>query len=69
MYSEASPNSDFAMGIGHDGSKTENDSFGLNLAWQVSDDLSLAFDYHDSGSRSGREYPVWYQLSGYHGEL
>ena len=69
MYSEASPNSDFAMGIGHDGSKTENDSFGLNLAWQVTDELSLAFDYHDSGSESGREYPVRYQLSGNHGEL
>ncbi|MDG1165626.1 MAG: TonB-dependent receptor, partial [Porticoccaceae bacterium] len=50
MYSEASPNSDFAMGIGHDGTKTENDSFGLNLEWQVNDQLSLTFDYHDSGS-------------------
>ncbi|MGB2040968.1 MAG: TonB-dependent receptor [Porticoccaceae bacterium] len=57
MYSEASPNSDFAMGVGHDGAKTENDSFGLNLEWQVNEQLSLAFDYHDSGSEQGANNP------------
>jgi len=57
MYSEASPNSDFAMGVGHDGAKTENDSVGLNLEWQVTDELSLTFDYHDSGSEQGANNP------------
>jgi len=51
VYTEAySENADFAMGTGHDGTITENDSVGLNLEWQVNDQLSLAFDYHDSGS-------------------
>lgn len=57
MYSEASPNSDFAMGVGHDGAKTENDSVGLNLEWQVTDELSLTFDYHDSSSEQGANNP------------
>lgn len=57
MYSEASPNSDFAMGIGHDGSKNENESLGLNLEWQVSDTLVLSFDYHDSSAESGANSP------------
>ena len=57
MYSEASPNSDFAMGIGHDGSTSENESIGLNLAWQATDELSLTFDYHDSSSEKGANSP------------
>jgi TonB-dependent receptor len=57
MYSEASPNSDFAMGIGHDGSTSENESIGLNLAWQDTDELSLTFDYHDSSSEKGANSP------------
>ncbi|WP_096739516.1 TonB-dependent receptor [Pseudoalteromonas atlantica] len=32
--------------------KKENDSFGLNLAWQASDSLKLSFDAHDSTSHS-----------------
>ena len=57
MYSEASGNSDFAMGTGQDGTSTENDSFGLNLEWQVTDQLSLAVDYHNSGSEQGANSP------------
>jgi TonB-dependent receptor len=57
MYSEASGNSDFAMGIGHDGSTNENESVGLNLEWQATDTLLLALDYHDSSSESGTSNP------------
>lgn len=32
--------------------KTENDSIGLNLEWQVNDSLSLTFDAHDSTSHA-----------------
>lgn len=32
--------------------ETENDSIGLNLEWEVSETLSLAFDFHDSTSHS-----------------
>ena len=31
---------------------TEDDSIGLNLVWEVNDDLTLAFDYNDSSSES-----------------
>lgn len=57
MYSEVSPNSDFAMGVGHDGSTSENNSFGINLDWQFSDTLRLAFDYHDSSAEKGANNP------------
>ena len=33
-------------------SKNENNSVGLNLDWQVSDDLNLTFDMHDSNAES-----------------
>jgi TonB-dependent receptor len=39
---------DFPMGAGVDASKNERDSLGFNLVWDVTEDLSLAFDYHDS---------------------
>ena len=57
MYSEASPNADFAMGIGRDGSTSENTSVGLNLEWQATDSLLLALDYHDSSSEKGANNP------------
>ncbi len=57
MYSEVSGNSDFAMGIGHDGSTNENESVGLNLEWQATDTLLLALDYHDSSAESGTSNP------------
>ena len=57
VYSEASPNSDYAMGIGHDGSTSENESVGLNLEWNVSDNLSLALDYHDSSAEKAANTP------------
>ena len=56
-YSEASGNSDFAMGIGHDGSTNENESMGINVEWNVSDSLSLELDYHDSSAKQFSNSP------------
>ena len=56
-YSEASGNSDFAMGIGHDGSTNENESMGINVEWNVSDSLSLELDYHDSSAKQFTNSP------------
>lgn len=39
---------DSAMAVGDWGRKTENDSTGFNLVWDPSENLTLAFDYHDS---------------------
>jgi TonB-dependent receptor len=33
-------------------SVTEDDAIGFNLAWEINDDLTLAFDYNDSSSES-----------------
>jgi TonB-dependent receptor len=49
MYSELNGGTgDYAMGAGVDGFETENNSTGLNLLWDVTDNLVLEFDYHDS---------------------
>ena len=53
IYTEVGAATDFAMAAGRDGTKTENGSLGLNVEWQVNDRLALAFDYHDSESKSG----------------
>ena len=47
-YTENSTNSDFAMGAGSDAFKNENKSLGFNVEWDVTDNLSLELDYHDS---------------------
>jgi TonB-dependent receptor len=39
---------DVAMAVGDWGRKTETDSTGFNLVWEPTDNLTLAFDYHDS---------------------
>jgi len=39
---------DSAMAVGDWGRKTETDSTGFNLVWDPSENLTLAFDYHDS---------------------
>jgi TonB-dependent receptor len=52
-YSEGSTGADYSMGAGEDAFKNENNSVGLNLLWDVSDSLSLEFDYHDSSAESG----------------
>lgn len=42
--------SDNPMGVGVDSTKSENLSIGFNAVWDVSDRLSLEFDYHDSSA-------------------
>lgn len=48
---------DFAMGAGSDASVSENKSVGLNLVWDVTDRLSLMFDYHDSSAERRPDSP------------
>ena len=38
------------MGAGSDAAVAENKSLGFNLVWDVTDRLSLMFDYHDSSA-------------------
>ena len=57
MYSETHDNADFAMGVHEQGRKNENSSVGLNLEWQASDRLNIAFDYHDSSAETGANTP------------
>jgi len=56
-YTERVPYADFAMGVGEDGRINENKSIALNLEWQVSDDLVLELDYHDSSAETGASGP------------
>jgi TonB-dependent receptor len=49
-YTENSSGSDFAMGAGRDAFRNELNSVGLNLLWDISDNLSLELDYHDSSA-------------------
>ena len=56
-YTENSVNSDFSMGGGEDAWRTRNGSTGLNLLWDVSDQLSLEFDYHDSNAKRSPNSP------------
>lgn len=44
--------SDSAMAVGNWGRKTENDSIGFNLVWDPTENLTLAFDYHDSSAEA-----------------
>lgn len=53
IYSEVVPNADFAMGTGEDSRENTNSSIGLNIEWQATDDLVLAFDHHDSSAETG----------------
>lgn len=53
IYQENGAATDFAMAAGRDGTKTKNNSVGLNLEWQVNDQLALEFDFHSSEAKSG----------------
>jgi TonB-dependent receptor len=53
VFTEVGSAPDFAMAAGRDGVKTENNSIGLNLNWQASDRLNVAFDHHNSTAKSG----------------
>ena len=52
-YTEIGAANDLAMGAGLDGEEETNESVGLNLIWDVTDRLSLEFDYHDSSAELG----------------
>ena len=56
-YTENSAGSDFAMGAGSDAFRNENNSVGLNLEWDISDNLALEFDYHDSSAENEPNSP------------
>ncbi len=57
FYTEAVNFADFAMGSGEDGRLNENNSIALNIEWQVTDDLVLEVDYHDSSAETGANGP------------
>lgn len=52
VYTDAT-GADVTFNAGEWGSVNENDSVGLNLAWNPSDRLSLVFDYHSSTAENG----------------
>ena len=51
VYTENSSGSDFSMGSGNDAFRAENGAIGMNLLWDVTDRMSLEFDYHDSTAK------------------
>ena len=59
IYSEAidPATSDLSMGGAKFATKSENDSLGFNLAWDVSDNFGLQLDVHDSSAESGPDSP------------
>jgi len=59
LYSEdftGSP-SDMSFGAAQFAVKNENKSFGVNLEWEPTDNLSFELDYHDSSAESGADSP------------
>ena len=51
-YNDGTGN-DSTFGAGDWGSKNENNSLGFNIEWDVTDNLTLEFDYHDSDAENG----------------
>lgn len=61
VYSETfDPNNptDLAMGGGDYSVKDQTKSLGLNIEWQVNDNLSLELDHHDSSAQSDPNSPL-----------
>ncbi len=58
LYSETygSPQ-DLSMGAGSSATKAETDSIGLNLKWEVNDNLTLTLDHHSSTAESSPDSP------------
>ena len=54
IYSEDMTGADLSMGGMQLATKTQGDSLGFNVEWEVSDNLNLEFDYHNSQSESKR---------------
>ncbi len=59
FYSETinPANSDLAMGGAAFATKSDNDSIGFNVEWDVSNDLGLEFDIHSSSAETGADSP------------
>ena len=51
IYNDAT-GSDVGMGIGEWGRENELNSLGFNLKWEPTDNLMLAFDYHDADAEN-----------------
>ena len=56
VYTENLPG-DFSMAAGNDSFRAENGAIGLNLLWDVTDRLSLEFDYHNSTAKRSPNSP------------
>lgn len=56
-YTENLAGSDFSMGAGQDAFVTEDKSIGINLLWDVSDQLTLELDHHDSTAENRADSP------------
>ncbi len=57
VYSEDMENSDLSMGGMQLATRTKGDMLGFNVEWEVNDDLSLEFDYHNSQAESRPDSP------------
>ena len=59
FYSETinPANSDLAMAGAEFATKSENDSIGFNVEWDVNDSLGLEFDVHSSKAETGADSP------------
>ena len=57
IYAENSSGADYSMGAGQDAWQTRNGATGLNLLWDVTEQLSLEFDYHNSTARRSPNSP------------
>ncbi len=53
LYREERANNDYPVGQGSTGSKSQNNSFGINFEWYATDTLQLELDYHQSLAKSG----------------
>lgn len=59
LYSEFIPSasSDLSMGGAMNATRNQNKSLGFNLAWDVTDTMSLELDHHSSSATAGSDSP------------
>ena len=57
IYREFLGGSDYSMGAGLDAFVSDLSSVGLNVVWDVNDNLTMEFDYHDSTSERKPDSP------------
>ncbi|MBT4928665.1 MAG: TonB-dependent receptor, partial [Cellvibrionales bacterium] len=53
LYREERANNDYPVGQGSTGSRSQNNSFGVNFEWFATDRLQLELDHHQSLAKSG----------------